>query len=293
MNKLWERVPHNSHKLPYSVKKARKAYLKLAKSRKWTQAKCRKAIGEQLRYIELASSQLQKYASMVPNHEKLFPRWLRDRLCVIPVVYRQQKEMYDNHSHTCEDRIVSLEQPHVRPIQRGKRPNPTEFGQKLHLSVVNGYTFLEQTSWDNFNEGCDLQAAVEDYKRKFGFYPCAVLADKIYQTRSNKLFCSQRGIRLSGLPLGRRKASETDAKIKRQMYKDSCERNAIEGRNGNSKRRFGLDRIFSKLDETAKTEAALILLAMNASLRLGRWLALFLRSLLLPCQFLCFSVGPT
>ena len=59
------------------------------------------------------------------------------------------------------------------------------------------------------------------------------------------------------------------------MVQDSCERNAIEGRNGNSKRRFGLDRIFSKLDETAKTEAALILLAMNASHRLVRWLAFF------------------
>ena len=201
--------------------------------------------------------------------------------------------MYDNRTRTCEDRIVSLEQPHVRQIQRGKRPNPTEFGQKLHLSVVDGYTFLEQTSWSNFNEGNDLEAAVEDYKRKFGFYPSAVLADRIYQTRSNKLFCSQRGIRLSGLPLGRRKASETDAKIKRQMRKDSCERNAIEGRNGISKRRFGLDRIFSKLDETAKTEVALILLAMNASYRLVRWLAYFLRSLLRSFLFPCFSADPT
>ena len=240
VNILWQYVEHLSHKLPYSAKKARKSYLKLAKSKKWTQAKCRKVIGEQLRYIELASNQLQKYASMVPDYEKLFPRWLRDRLSVIPVVYRQQKEMYDNRTHSCEDRIVSLEQPHVRPIQRGKRPNPTEFGQKLHLSVVDGYTFLEQTSWSNFNEGNDLEAAVEDYKRKFGCYPSAVLADKIYQTRSNKLFCSERGIRLSGLPLGRRKASLTDTKIKRQMYKDSCERNAIEGRNGNAKRRFFL-----------------------------------------------------
>ena len=274
VNILWEHVPHSYHKLPYSAKKARKSYLKLAKSKKWTQAKCRKAIGEQLHYIELVTGQLQKYKSMVPEYEKLFPRWLRDRLDVIPTVYHQQKYMYDNHTHICEDRIVSLEQPHVRPIQRGKRPNPTEFGQKLHLSVVNGYTFLEQTSWRNFNEGSDLQAAVEDYARKFGCYPSAVLADRIYQTRANKLFCSKLGIRLSGLPLGRRKASETDAKIKRQMYKDSCERNAIEGRSGNSKRRFGLDRILSKLDETAKTEAALIILAMNASHRLLRCLVL-------------------
>lgn len=277
---LWEKgnVPHTSHKLPYSAKKARKSYLNLAKCKKWTQAKCRKAIGEQLNYIELATRQLEKYTALVPDANALYPRWLQDRLAVIPTVYQQQKEMYDNHTHACKNRIVSLEQPHVRPIQRGKRPNPTEFGQKLHLSVVDGYTFLEQTSWSNFNEGCDLQAAVEDYARKFGCYPAAVLADKIYQTRANKLYCKQREIRLSGPPLGRRKADQTDAKIKRQMYQDSCERNGVEGRNGNAKRRFGLDRLFSKLDETAKTEAALILLAMNACHRLARWLALFFRN---------------
>lgn len=272
VNILWEHVPHNSHKLPYSAKKARKSYLKLAKCKKWTQAKCRKAIGEQLDYVKLAASQLEKYSALVPDANALFPRWLRERLTVIPMVYRQQKEMYDNRTHVCKDRIVSLEQPHVRPVQRGKRPNPTEFGQKLHLSVVDGFTYLEQTGWNNFNESRDLQAAVEDYLRKFGCYPAAVLADKIYQTRTNKLYCKERGIRLSGPPLGRRKASASDVKIDRQMYKDSCARNAIEGRIGNAKRRFGLDRIFSKLDETAKTEAALIILAMNASFRLVSWL---------------------
>ncbi len=262
---LWQHVPHTSHKLPYSAQKARKSYLKLAESKKWTQAKCRKAIGEQLNYILLA---------------------------VIPLVYRQQKEMYDNRTHRYENCIVSLEQPYVRPIQRGKRPNLTEFGQKLHLSVVDGFTYLEQTSWCNFNEGCDLIPAVEDYLRKFVCYPCAVLADKIYQTRSNKLYCKERGIRLSGLPLGRRKSSEKNSKIKRQMYQDSCERNAIEGRNGNAKRRFSLDRIFSKLDESAKTEAALILLAMNACRRLAHWLALFFRFLLSPLLYLRFSLDP-
>lgn len=289
---LWPHVSHTSHKLPYSAKKARKSYLKLAKSKKWTRANCRRAIGEQLRYIELASKQLRELSSQIPNHETLFPRWLRNRLAVIPVVYRQQKMMYDNYTHICEDRIVSLEQPHVRPIQRGKRPNPTEFGQKLHLSVVDGYTYLEQTCWSSFNEGADLEAAVEDYFRKFGCYPSAVLADRIYQTRRNKMFCAQLGIRLSGPPLGRRKASETDTKIKRQIYRDACERNAIEGRNGNAKRRFGLDRLFSKLDETAKTEAALIILAMNASLRLVRWLALFFRSILFLFPYVLFSASP-
>jgi len=183
---------------------------------------------------------------------------------VIPVVYAQQKQMLDNNTHICPDRIISLEQPHVRPINRAKCPNPTEFEQKLHLSVVDGYTFLEQTSWNNFNESTDPQAAVEDYFRKFGCYPTAVLADKIYQIRANKLYC-------------------------KQMYKDSCLYNAIEGRNRNAKRRFGLDLIMAKLDETAKTEVALDMLAMNASCRLACWLVRFFRRLLSPPGLLVFS----
>ena len=94
--------------------------------------------------------------------------------------------MHENGTHKSDDRIVSLQQPHIRPIVRGKRPEPTEFGQKLHLSVVDGYTFIEQTSWNNFNEGKDLPAAVENYRRRYGCYPKAVLADKLYQTRKNR-----------------------------------------------------------------------------------------------------------
>ena len=272
---LWKEVPHKGHKLPYSPKKARKSYLSLAKSKKWTEAKCRTAIGDQLRCIQQATKRLEELEVLVPDYEKRFPAWLHRRLEVIPLVYAQQKGMYDNHTHTCEDRIVSLEQPHVRPIQRGKRPNPTEFGQKLHLSVVDGFTYLEQTCWSNFTEGCDLAAVVADYYRKFGCYPEAVLADKIYQTRANRAFCKEKGIRLTGPALGRPKAGEADRKQKRQMYKDACDRNAVEGRNGNAKRRFGLDLIAAKLDETAKTEAALILTAMNAAHRLARWLLRF------------------
>ncbi len=48
------------------------------------------------------------------------------------------------------------------------------------------------------------------------------------------------------------------------MYKDSCERNIVESRNGILKTRFGLNREMCKLDETAKTDVAFAILAMNA-----------------------------
>lgn len=272
---LWPQVPHNRHKLPYSAKKARKSYLNLAKSKKWIECKVRSAVSDQLRYIELATGRLEEMKQILPDYESMFPTWLTRRLEVIPTVYAQQKQMFDTHSHKCEDRIVSLNQPHVRPIQRGKRPNPTEFGQKLHLSVVDGYTFLEQTCWNNYNEGCDLQDAAEDYRRKFGCYPEVILADKIYQTRSNRAYCKEKGIRLTGPALGRPKEEKIDRKQKRQMYRDACDRNAVEGRNGNAKRRFGLDLLSTKLNETSKTEAAMIILAMNAAYKMTRWLLRF------------------
>ena len=122
----WELVPHKGHMLPYSKKKARKSFLKLSKDKKWSKNKVKKAISEQLRYIEPAMQRLIELRLQFDKPDDHLPAWLLRRLEVIPKVYAQQKEMYENGKRSCEDRIVSLEQPHVRPIVRGNRPNPTE-----------------------------------------------------------------------------------------------------------------------------------------------------------------------
>ena len=136
--------------------------------------------------------------------------------------------------------------------------------------MVNGYTFIEQTCWNNYNEGKDLPEVIENYRRRYGFYPKAVLADRIYQTRDNRSYCKARGIRLSGPALGRPKDESAKEANKAQMYQDACERNVVEGKNGTAKRRYGLDRIMSKLDETSKTEAGFAILMMNAWKRVYR-----------------------
>ena len=43
--------------------------------------------------------------------------------------------MLENNTHKVADRIVSISQPYVRPVVRGKVSKPTEFGAKLHLSI--------------------------------------------------------------------------------------------------------------------------------------------------------------
>jgi hypothetical protein len=69
--------------------------------------------------------------------------------------------------------------------------------------MVNGYAILERQSWDNFHEGVTLIETLEAYKRRFGFFPKAVLVDQIYLTRENRSFCKAHGIRLSGPARGR------------------------------------------------------------------------------------------
>ncbi|OLP18746.1 hypothetical protein BST81_08870 [Leptolyngbya sp. 'hensonii'] len=150
----------------------------------------------------------------------------------------------------------------MRPIVRGKAGTPVEFGAKISLSCVDGIVFLDHLSWNNFNESVDLPQQIEQFKQRFGHYPAAVVADQIYRTRANRQYCQQRGIRLSGKPLGRPVVAE-QATVRQQAQADARIRNQIEGKFGQSKRRFTLARVMAKLASTAETTIAITCLVMN------------------------------
>lgn len=65
-------------------------------------------------------------------------------------------KLYDTDSHSCPDRIVSIYQPHVRPIPRGKIKSQIEFGAKLGVSLDDGYARINTFSWDAYHEAGDL-----------------------------------------------------------------------------------------------------------------------------------------
>ncbi|QRX64127.1 transposase [Dysgonomonadaceae bacterium zrk40] len=60
---------------------------------------------------------------------------------VIQHLLEQQESMYKKKSHQVEDRIVSIHQPHVRPIVRGKAKAKTEFGAKINISLLEGIRY--------------------------------------------------------------------------------------------------------------------------------------------------------
>ena len=196
-------------------------------------------------------------------------------LLVITEVYRQQLWMYENELNRIDDRIVSITQPHIRPIVRGKAGKPVEFGAKLSVSCFENYVFLDHLSWSNFNESGDLKTQVEAYKNFTGYYPSSVHVDKIYRTKDNRAWCKEKGIRISGPPLGR-PPKNISKETKKQAQDDERFRNGIEGKFGQAKRRYSLDCIMTKRHETSETSIAITFLVINLSTLLRQVNCLFL-----------------
>jgi hypothetical protein len=271
---LYEPLKGKVEKKPKTYRNlARKNYLQVAKKRRPSRKEIRKAIKKQLQFVKRNLAHIDQITQAGAGLEFLSLTQYKS-LLVVAEVYRQQQWMYDNKISRIEDRIVSLNQPHIRPIVRGKAGTPVEFGAKLSVSLRDGYVFLDRIDWDNFNESRDLKAQVEAFKEATGVYPESVHVDRIYRTRENRAFCKERGIRISGPPLGRPPANVSDEK-KKQAVEDERVRNAIEGKFGVSKRRFSLNRVMAKLPHTSQTAIAITFLVMNLSTLLRQVFCLF------------------
>lgn len=256
-------------------RKARKDYLSLAKRKKRSGKLIRKAIRKQLQYIRRDLKYIDRF---LEAGRELCPAHIV-RLQVIRKVYEQQKYMYENKVHSVADRIVSISQPYIRPIVRGKAKTPTEFGTKLDMSIDDqGMARIEKQSFDAYNESDVLISAIENYHNRTGRYPKRVLADKIYRNRKNRKYCKERGIHLSGPALGRPKKDPfEDRKI---VYADAVDRIEVERKISLAKRCFGLGLIRTKLETTTRSSICLSIIAMNVDRLYKRSFVHFLLSIM-------------
>lgn len=232
---------------------ARQSFLNLSKKKHKNTKEVSKEVGRQLRFIRRNLSHINMLLDSYAN----CPLSTKDRkyLMVISTVYDQQLEMYQSNMRSIPDRIVNIHQPHVRPMVRGKDQAKTEFGSKIHCSMVNGYVSIDHFSWDAFNEGQYLEESISRYKQKFGFYPEEVLADSIYCTRENRRKLKEQNIKLIAKPLGRQPAVKNHIR--------PGERNPVEGKFGQAKTAFGLNCIKAKLQNTSESWVMSIVLVLN------------------------------
>jgi hypothetical protein len=228
-------------------------YLKTTQKKVKSKKEIRSAIRKQLGFLNRNTKNIVKllkaYQTIPLNaHQYKY-------LLVIQTLYDQQALMYKEKSHRVEHRIVSIHQPHVRPIVRGKTNANVEFGAKINVSLMNSFAFLEDLSWDAFNEGTRLIKTVEQYKARFGYYPKEVLADKIYCNRTNRAKLKELEIVLVAKALGRPRALSNHIR--------PGQRNPIEGKFGQAKTAYGLNRIKARLQQTSSSWIATIIMVLN------------------------------
>ena len=96
---------------------------------------------------------------------------------------------------------------------------------------------------------------IEKYRNRFGYNPKEVLADQIYCNRPNRAALKEKGIMLLAKPLGRPSAV--------QKHVSPGERNPIEGKFGQAKTAYGLNRVKARLRGTSESWIASIILVLN------------------------------
>ena len=241
--------------------RARKQYLNVAKKKKRTHKIIRKAVGQQLNYVSRNLKKVELLLTDYNSTDWIFTKHELKYLQVIQEVYRQQREMHSVKTHSTANRIVSIHQPHVRPMVRGKAGANVEFGSKIGVCIHNGLTHLDNLSWDSYNETEDLKTSANNYKKRNGHFPAKINADQIYITRENRTWCKENNIQLNGKPLGR-PTEQTKERIK-ELRQAVGERNCIEGKFGQAKRWYGMGCIHAKLKTTSESMIGAIVVVLN------------------------------
>ncbi|MGI9317529.1 MAG: IS5 family transposase [bacterium] len=249
---------------------ARKQYLALVKQKRPSAAKRRKAIKGQLQYLRRNLNHIKCLLGYFPIGRQLpLPGWLLYRYWVIQHLYDQQWQMYRSNTRRCADRIVSISQPYIRPIKRGKVTKSVEFGAKLSVSMnADGLSCVDEHHWHAQLESQDLPAQVERYRQRYGCYPEKVIADPVYGTRANRDYLKAKGIHFAGKALGRPKKVTLDnalelKQLKQQRHNDYLLRIPIEGKFGQGKHGYRLNYIRAKRADTSLAWINSIFLVMN------------------------------
>lgn len=242
---------------------ARKRFLEFAKKKNKTNKQIERAKKKQLSYLVRNLRIIENFLDTeIGLLKKLNKQQYRNYL-VIQEIYRQQKQMYEKKENRCEDRIVSISQPHVRPMVRGKQGKIVEFGQKALAGIIDeGYSLLPKMEWDAYNEGKYVELSAEHYKIVLGYYPEVIIGDRIFITRSNRLALQRMGIRLSGKSLGRKSELKKKEEIKR-MKEEQKQRVKIEGKFGQGKNGYELNKIRMRKSRTSESMVSMIFLVMN------------------------------
>lgn len=258
---------------------ARRVYRRYCKVKRKHQTLIRKTTKQMTRYtlrnirqLEHWMDQLRTFRPKVRTVRKASIQSIQSRLEVAKTIVEQQIQRVTTRGRHIANRIVSLQQPQVRPVVRGKDGKAVEFGPKSHISLVDGFAFLDVCQFSPFNEGIRLTESVDFHHKRFGRLPSELMADQIYANRANRAYLSRHQIQHSFPAIGRPpdKPDQPYKKAKADTRKRQRKRNHIEGVFGHLKEHFRLDKIRWTVPDGHVMQVQLGLAAFNLKSALAK-----------------------
>jgi transposase, IS5 family len=262
----------------YEEQKARQ--MAYAKKRKKTHRQTHNRIGQLLHWLEKGIDIIKPLLKLYEGH--MFDNFLKhlgssnerkmdnlridlERFKTIRKVFEQQKQLHEDPKSKIEDRIVSLHQPHIRPIVRGKENKRVEFGPKVNMLRVGGISVVERFSFNSFNETTSFQSACTKYDTVTG--KCQQIgADAIYATNRNRRFATQEKMATCFVPKGKQVANEEKKQEQKKARSVIATIRAthMEGSFGNEKQHYDTRKIVAKTPQTQKCALLCAVLTANA-----------------------------
>lgn len=249
--------------------KWKKRYISYSKMKKKRRKK-RKVLKRALLHLLNKINEQLAYLEKLIESAYFSSRYHRRR-SAIKLIYQQQHEMFVKGLKKIKDRIVSIDKPYIRPIVRGKENKPIEFGAKVNKLQIDGISFIEHLSFDNFNEGPRLIDTIFLAQKLTKRKVKVVGADAIYANNKNRNFITKHGIKTDFKPKGRRsKHRNHQDQLAKMITKERASR--LEGSFGTDKEHFLLKK---NLARTRKTEILMIFFGIHTSnaLNIGRRIA--------------------
>ena len=225
-----------------------------------------------IRFVRRNIQQLETVLEKAQGLKEWQVQQIENKLSIAKEILSQQTHMATTRGRSVKNRIVSFYRPDVRPIVRGKDGKSVEFGPKAHVSLVDGYAFLDHCDYNAFNEGILLKDSLKKHEERFEKQPEQVLADGLYANRNNRSLLKEKEITHCFKPLGK-PPNETmsEKQAKRRKYKKMHDnRNHVESTFGHLKGRFNLNSIIWKVPDGETMQIQLGLIAFNLNTALAK-----------------------
>jgi len=245
---------------------AKKIFVQYQKIRHHT-TKSRKKVQKRLLQFTKRNIDQLKHAlehilgSLSQNSCKLKEQFLKEVTEFINVaskVISQQKDVYKGLP--VKERIVSIFQPHIRPMVRGKYPVEVEFGPKALINLKNDFLFLEDLRFNNVSDVHLLKPSIQGYKERFGSLPTQLATDRGFWSKENYNLAQDYGILKIAMENKGKNSHLKDKPFRERLRRARCK---IEAKISLAKRKFGLDRSRYSIASGEEIWIRLGLIAMN------------------------------